>query len=718
MGGAIERKEAGLGGPFPLRFPVGKTTAFILAAALTPLWSTVSQLRTPALQQFYSGTYWMSFRDSYHTGRDGQPVTVVYPIQIEQGPLGPSLATVEDADRLPERLRVEDRAVNPKLFHAWLRDQVYHGSALNIYGFLVAAVTITFLVLLMVGANVDRRRRLSALEGAHRRGTKGVSWQNFNRAELGPLWLLWMILFWRGRLHAPKMRQAMERGRRYAAAPACYQAAAGNTAKLLRFCGLRWPGAEGPGVCIEIGKAARIVISEELLAYHLNIFGGTGRGKSTIVRNLLLQIRARGETFVVNDPKREFYRELYRPGIDWAIDPRLEECPYVAIEDEAADELEAESWATSFFPDQVRSNPFFVDKPRAIFAYLMSRYSAQNAPLDMATCSRLGEWLAAGEGEILRRVKGSEFYKDLNRGGNSGEIVVSDMSQSLYATLSKVARVMRMMPASPEGRRRFSVKEWAKKREGCIFLCSEPLTQAAVMRIHAPIADMAILHTQAEVRDRDVPRVWFVLDEVATMGRIGQLESGMTKQRASGNPIVLGCHDLPQLEERYGEKGAETITGQAFTNIVLGSGSEKEAGHIERMIGHEEIDRVTENRPWHLMLFNKGHRARSITNQVTTTAPVTAAEIKALPRFEGYALQEGRVLHFGLRRPNKESVQITEPVERIIPPLVFAEQELEMENENFVVCPVDDPQSEPFLFFGDLLKEQDEAEPVASYLQC
>jgi Type IV secretion-system coupling protein DNA-binding domain len=44
--------------------------------------------------------------------------------------------------------------------------------------------------------------------------------------------------------------------------------------------------------------------------------------------------------------------------------------------------------------------------------------------------------------------------------------------------------------------------------------------------------------------------VWFVLDEVATMDRIGQLESGMTKQRASGNPIVLGCHDLLQLEER------------------------------------------------------------------------------------------------------------------------------------------------------------------------
>jgi hypothetical protein len=441
------------------------------------------------------------------------------------------------------------------------------------------------------------------------------------------------------------------------------------------------------------------VVSEELLSYHLNIFGSTGRGKSTLMRNLIQQIRARGETFVIHDPKREFYREFYRPGIDWAIDPRLEECPYWAMEDEAADEPEATPWASSFFPRQPRSSPFFIEVPRAIFAYLMSRYSAYNEPGDTATCAKLGYWLANGEREILPRVKGTEHYRSLNRGGTT-KVEISDQSQGLFSTLGKIAKVLRMMPATPEGRRTFSLKEWKKERQGCIFLCSEPETQEAVLPLHTAIVDMAILHTQAEVRDRDIPRVWFVLDEVATMDRISQLESGMTKQRASGNPIVLGCHDLPQLEERYGEKGAQTITAQAYTNIVLGTGSEREALHIEKMIGHEEIDRVTENRPWHLMLFNRGHRARSITNQVTTTAPVTAAEIQALPRFEGYILQEGRVLRFKLRPPKKKAV-LAEPVQRIIPPLIYREEPeptsvsvLQTE----VICPVDAPVPPPWNF--------------------
>ena len=164
------------------------------------------------------------------------------------------------------------------------------------------------------------------------------------------------------------------------------------------------------------------------------------------MRNIIQLIRARGETFVVHDPKREFYREFYRPGIDWAIDPRLEECPYWAMEDEAADEPEATPWASSFFPEHPRSQPFFVRKPRAIFAYLMSRYSAHNEPRDPATCARLGSWLAAVKPKFFKRVKGTEHYRSLNRGG-SQKVEISDQSQGLFSTLGEIAKVLRMMPA-------------------------------------------------------------------------------------------------------------------------------------------------------------------------------------------------------------------------------------------------------------------------------
>ena len=693
----VERQSTGPLGAFPLRIPVGKVLAVCVALLLTPAFWAINEARSPFLEKFYERTYWASLRDSFAMAPGGQPLATQYDVALENTPTGLALASVEDAEEFQDKLIMQKQSVNPKLFHAWLHDHVYHGSALNRYGLFVAVETASFLLLLMFGANYDRRRRLGAMDGTHRRGTRFMGWRRFNREQLGPLWRLWLFFSYK-RLASEKVQAAIRRSRRWAATPVCYAAAGGWGAQALRFLGVRWPEAEGPGLALEIGRFARALISEELLPYHLNLFGGTGRGKSTLIRNIILLIRARNETFVVHDPKREFYREFYRPGIDWAIDPRLEECPYWAMEDEAADEPEATPWASSFFPEHPRSQPFFVRKPRAIFAYLMSRYSAHNEANEPATCARLGAWLSGGESEILKRVKGTEHYRSLNRGGST-TVEISDMSQSLFTTLGEIAKVLRMMPASPEGRRRFSLREWKKNRQGCIFLCSEPETQEAIMPLHTAIADMAILHTQAEVHDRDVPRVWMVLDEAATMGRIGQLESGMTKQRASGNPIVLGFHDLPQLEQRYGEKGAQTITAQAYTNIIVGTGSDKEAAHIEKMIGHEEIDRVTENRPWHLMLFNKGHRARSVTNQITTTAPVTAAEIQALPRFHGYMLQEGRVLRFKIRRPKEKGVLI-EPVLRIIPPLIFREDPAESlpPADALVVCPVDDPIPAPWNF--------------------
>ncbi len=170
---------------------------------------------------------------------------------------GESLATVGDAPgEFGGKVRVVRRAVNPKLFHAWLRDSVYHGSAVKLYGFFVTAEVVTLTLLLLLGANVDRRRRLSAMDGTHRRGTRYVSWRRFNAEQVGPLWWLWLF-FSHIRLASEPVRDAIKRSRRWAATPACYRAAGGNAAEFLRRVGVRWPEVEGPGLALSIGRSAR-----------------------------------------------------------------------------------------------------------------------------------------------------------------------------------------------------------------------------------------------------------------------------------------------------------------------------------------------------------------------------------------------------------------------------------------------------------------------------
>ena len=267
--------------------------AVCAALLLTPVWWAFNEARSPFLEKFYERTYWASLRDSFAVAPGGEPVAAQYEVALENTPTGLALASVEDAEEFQNKLIIQKQSVNPKLFHAWLHDHVYHGSALNRYGFLVAFETVSFLGLLLIGANVDRRRRLSAMDGTHRRGTRFMGWRRFNREQLGPLWRLWLFFPYK-RLASEKVQAAIRRSRRWAATPVCYRAAGGWVAQALRWFGVRWPEAEGPGLALQIGLIARAFISEELLPYHLNLFGGTGRGKSTLIRNIIQLIRATG----------------------------------------------------------------------------------------------------------------------------------------------------------------------------------------------------------------------------------------------------------------------------------------------------------------------------------------------------------------------------------------------------------------------------------------
>lgn len=217
-------------------------------------------------------------------------------------------------------------------------------------------------------------------------------------------------------------------------------------------------------------------------------------------------------------------------------------------------------------------------------------------------------------------------------------------------------------------------------------MTSTPETVDALLPLHSAVMDLLILKNQApSAAVRAIPRVWYIVDEAATLQKLPQLESGTTKQRASGNPIVLGFHDMAQLKKRYGDEGAVTIMSQAFTNIVLRTGDPAAAKHAEMLIGHHEVERIQENRPVHLLAR---HRSRSWNNQTVDTPVVSAAEIQGLPRFSGYLLQEGKVVRIKIQKlPQRVR---TRRLDRLIPPVIFRQAPERDLNPSGSIAPVDD----------------------------
>lgn len=106
---------------------------------------------------------------------------------------------------------------------------------------------------------------------------------------------------------------------------------------------------------------------------HFLIIGDSGTGKSVIMHGLLPQIAEQEETAVIYDPALEYTQRFYDQSRgDIILNPLDQRMPYWSPSDEAQHEAEALTVAASLFPDSHRENPFFVEGPRKVFAYLLT----------------------------------------------------------------------------------------------------------------------------------------------------------------------------------------------------------------------------------------------------------------------------------------------------------------------------------------------------------
>ena len=425
------------------------------------------------------------------------------------------------------------------------------------------------------------------------------------------------------------------------------------------------------GVRIRGGRRRKdaIWIPERLLPYNITITGSPGTGKSTLFLEIADQIVARGDAAVIFDPKGEFRDRCYDPATDIIFDPTDDRCPYWALEDEAEDEARSTPWGTAFWPSEPNAQPFFKKHPRAIFSYLLAAHSAYNNPKDPATCANMGHWLARGEEEILPRLRGTEHERSLTRGKNT-EPVISDKSQGLHTTLGEIAKGLRMMPANPEDRKRFSVIDWERKRPGRIFLTSTPMTGEALRPLHSAIIDLLILASQAPADLRHPkPMIWFLLDEFASsLNTLPQLVPAMAKQRASGCCMVLGIQDHSQVKANYGELSA--VVTQTSNNFILRTPAPESSKWLSELLGLEFVEKISVNEPAHTK--GKHNRATSYTANQVWEPVVQYTEIQNLPDFVGFASRLGLVTQFRVQRPVPR--RVTERIERVMPPLVFREK--------------------------------------------
>ena len=334
---------------------------------------------------------------------------------------------------------------------------------------------------------------------------------------------------------------------------------------------------EGLGIQTDrTGTVLRIPLRAE--AKHIQIMGDTGTGKSTLLMQILQQVEQRQESAIVYDPAGEFTERFYSEHRgDWILNPLDARSPYWTPAAELRNPAEARTIATSLYqPTNDKKGEFFTETPQKIFAHLLKyRPSPQE----------LVSWMS-NEDEIDRRVDGTELAQMIAKGA-------PQQRSGVLGSLGLIADSLRLLPTKQQAQgREWSANAWSKKREGWIFLTSTENTQDALRPLHSLWIDSLILRLLTTPQPGQT-RAWFVIDELASLQRLPQFHTALTKGRKSNNPIVFGYQGKAQLEVIYGHL-AEVMLSQPSTKFVLKTAEPKAAKWASELIGEIEIERVRE----------------------------------------------------------------------------------------------------------------------------
>jgi hypothetical protein len=312
-------------------------------------------------------------------------------------------------------------------------------------------------------------------------------------------------------------------------------------------------------------------------AQHMQIIGDTGAGKSALMFQVLRQVQSRGDAAIVYDPAREFVKRFYNPSRgDVILNPLDKRCPYWGPADELRSRSEAKALAASLFqPPQDKKGEFFIESPQKIFAFLMA-YGP--------TPDELVEWMSNPE-EIDRRLKGTEHAHLIDSRAHQ-------QRAGVLASLGLVADSLRLLPKVGDGNGSWTATEWAEKRQGWIFLTSLPAEREALRPLQSLWIDWLVLRLLNEPKEAQ-RRVWFVIDEMASLQKLPQLHTAITEARKSRNPVVLGFQGKAQLEYLYGHL-AEVMLSQPATSIWLTTKEPKAGQWVSEFIGKVEVERLRE----------------------------------------------------------------------------------------------------------------------------
>ena len=371
-----------------------------------------------------------------------------------------------------------------------------------------------------------------------------------------------------------------------------------------------------------------ITSSEE--TRHFKLIGTTGTGKSTAISGLLTTALARGDRAVICDPDGGYRARFFdRRRGDVILNPfdplSVKWDPFAEIRQP----WDVEQLASGLIPTSEDASGREWRGYARTFLTAVTRRCCEAGWQDASELWRL--LTVAPSAELRALVAGSPAQPFL-------EPENARMFGSIRSVAGSAAVALEYVQA--QRARAFSVRDWVRSGRGVLFLPYGAAQIAALRSIIATWVRLAIF--EAMDRSAGDQRLWFVVDELDSLGAIDGLKDALARLRKFGGRCVLGFQSIAQVSSTYGAGEAQTLVENCGNTLILRCSGSEHGGTSQfasRLIGEREVvrrqtSRARDSESWFAM---RGARRSTSTSRLhVTEAAVLPSELEQLPDLSGY----------------------------------------------------------------------------------
>ena len=356
---------------------------------------------------------------------------------------------------------------------------------------------------------------------------------------------------------------------------------------------------------------------------HTMLIGTTGAGKTTALRSLVAQMRARQDNAVIFDLTGAYVEAFFDRSRDTILNPMDQRCPAWSIFNDCSTYSNFTSAAVALIPsDGGSSEPFWALAARTLFIEMCMRLIERGETSNLA----LAENLMTADLKRVHRYLSNTIADPLTAPE------AARMAESIRAVFNTNAQVLRFLPDEGEP---FSIRQWmmADRKPGSILFVTSDYDDLDMNKPLLTLWMNLAITSLMKLPRTSALRTWFMFDEVGALHRVPAIEKGLQTARNFGGAMILGLHSFEKLVEVYGEQGARNLASLARSKLILATADLDTAEQCARYIGNREVRQMDEAYSYG---YTNARDASTLTPRKQVEPLVIADDITNLPSLHGF----------------------------------------------------------------------------------